>query len=104
MKKQIQKVIEDLGWRVNSDTSIEMWTDTAGQNYCIECNKGESLKEEIRSRHLGYDVDEEVELFLQAKRGGFQGVPDATILVEDCKEVEQKLEELWDAVQDLPNF
>ena len=104
MRKQTREIIENLGWRVNSDTSIEMRTDTAGQNYCIECNNKGELQEEIKYRNENYNVDEEVEMFLEAKRGGFQGVPSASILVKDCKEVEQKLKELWDAVKDLPKF
>lgn len=104
MRKQTREIIENLGWRVNSDTSIEMWTDTAGQNYCIECNNKGELQETIKSYNNGYDLDYEVEMYLEAKRNGLQGVPSASVLVEDCKEVERKLEELWEAVMDLPKF
>ena len=104
MKKEIREVIENLGWTINSDTSIEIWTDTAGQDVCIECGNVGELKEEIQSRYENYDIDEEVEMYLEAKHNGFQGVPDAETLVEDCKEVEQLIEKLWFAVQDLPKF
>ena len=104
MNKQIKKRIEDLGWRVNSDTSIETWTDTAGQDVCIECNNPGELKEAIISYRNGYDVDEQAEMFLEAKRNGFKGVPSVSVLVKDCEEVEELLDELWEAVRDLPKF
>lgn len=101
MKKKVREVIENLEWRINSDTSIETWTDTAGQNVVIECNEPSELKETIKTYYENYDVDYEVELYLQAKSKGFKGVPDATILVKDCEEVQRRLGELWKAVEDL---
>ena len=104
MTKKIKKVIEDLGWSFNSNTSITIQTNTAGQDVCIGCDKGESLKETIKFRYENYDIDQEVSLFLEAKKHGVKGVPEATLLVKDCEEVLSKLKELWFAVKDLPNF
>jgi len=101
MKKKVREVIESLGWRINSDTSIEIWTDTAGQDVCIECNEPSELKDTIRCRYENYDIDAEVEMYLQAKRNGLSGVPSARVLVKDCEEVEQLLGDLWDAVREL---
>lgn len=98
MKRALRKAIEKCGWNINSDTSIEMWTDTAGQDVFIECNKPEELVDAIKNRYENYDIDEEVKLYLEAKNNGFQGVPSATILVKDCEEVAKKLEELYFAV------
>lgn len=104
MNKHTKKVIEDLGWKVISDTCIEIWTDTAGRDVCIECNYPGELKETISAYRNGYDIDEDVELYLQAKRNGLKGVPSASVLVKDCEEVEELYDELWDAVRDLPKF
>ncbi len=104
MNEQIKKRIEDLGWRVNSDTCIEIWTDTAGRDVVIECNNPGELKETISNYRNGYDIDEEVEMFLEAKRNGLKGVPDVRTLVKDCEEVEELYDKLWDAVRDLPRF
>lgn len=98
MKKKLRKAIEKCGWTIHSDTCIEMHTDTAGQDVCIECNKPEELVDTIKNYYENYDIDEEVEMYLQAKRNGFQGVPTAVILVEDCKEVAKRLEELYFAI------
>ena len=104
MNKKVKKVIEDLGWSFNSNTSITIQTTTAGQDVCIGCDKGESLKETIKFRYENYDIDQEVSLFLEAKKHGVKGVPEVTLLVKDCEEVLSKLKELWLAVKDLPNF
>ncbi len=101
MKKKVREIIENLGWRINSDTSIEIWTDTAGQDVCIECNKPNELKDTIRCRYENYDIDEEVEMYLNASRNGLKGVPSARVLVKDCEEVERLLGDLWDAVREL---
>lgn len=104
MNKKVRKIIEDLGWNVNSDTSICTTTDVCSREIYVECNNKGELKEAIKSYCEGYDLDYEVELYLQAKRDGLSGVPNATILVKDCESEQQKLEELWEAVMDLPNF
>ena len=101
MKQKVKEVIEGLGWCVNSDTSIEIWTDTASQDVCIECDKPSELKDTIRLKYENYDIDEEVEMYLNAAKNGFKGVPRARILVKDCEEVERLLGDLWDAVKDL---
>ena len=101
MKKKVREVIEGLGWRINSNTSIEIWTDTAGQDVCIECDKPSELKDTIRCRYESYDIDEEVTMYLNASKNGLKGVPRARILVKDCEEVDRLLSDLWDAVRDL---
>ncbi len=104
MKREIRKVIEDLGWNANSDTSISTTTDVCDREIYIECNNKGELKETIENYCEGYDLDDTVEMYLEAKRNGLSGVPDVTTLVEDCESEQQKLEELWEAVMDLPKF
>ena len=101
MKKELRKAIEECGWTVNSDTSITIFTDTTGREYTIECNKPKELIDTIKNQYEGYDVDEEVGLYLEAKKNGFQGVPSARILVKDCEEIEELLEKLYEAVAKL---
>ena len=104
MKKEIRKVIEDLGWVVDSDTSIHTCTDVCDREIYVECNNKGELKETIRNYAENYDIDETVEMYLQAKHNGLSGVPSATTLVKDCESEQELLEELWEAVLDLPNF
>ena len=104
MRKQVREIIENLGWCINSDTSISTTTDVCDREIYVECNNKGELKEAIKSYCEGYDLDNTVEMYLEAKRNGLSGVPNAVTLVEDCKNEQEKLEELWEAVMDLPKF
>ncbi len=104
MKKEIKKVIEDLGWAVESDTCICTTTDVCGREIYIECDKKGKLKNTIKNYANNYDVDDEVTLYLEAKSNGLNGVPRASILVQDCENEHDKLFELWRAVRDFPRF
>lgn len=98
MNKKLRKAIEECGWNINSDTSITIFTDTTGREVTIECNEPKELIQTIKNYYEGYDVDEEVELYLQAKQNGLSGVPNARTLVKDCEEVETLLEKLYEAI------
>ena len=98
MKKKLREAIEKCGWTIQSDTCITICTDTTGREYCIECNEPNELIDTIKNQYECYDVDEEVELYLEAKKNGLQGVPTARILVKDCEEIEELLEKLYNAV------
>ena len=104
MKKEIKKTIEDLGWVVESDTCIHTLTNVCDREIYIECNNKGELKETINNYYHNYDVDEEVEMYLQAKHNGLEGVPSASVLVKDCEDEENILGELWYTVMDFPNF
>lgn len=103
MNKEFKKAIEDLGWVVQSDTCITTDTGVCSREICIECNKPSELKEAIRSRYENFDVDEEAEMYIEAKQNGFKGVPSIRTLVNDLEDEEEKYAELWVAVEDLSN-
>ena len=101
MNKEFKKAIEDLGWVVQSDTCITTDTDVCGREICIECNEPSELKETIRSYYENFDVDEEAEVYIEAKQNGLKGVPSIRTLVNDLENEEEKYTELWEAVEDL---
>ena len=101
MNKKFRKAIEDLGWVVQSDTCITTDTRVCDREICIECNEPNELKEEIRRRYENFDVDEEAEMYIEAKQNGLKGVPSIRTLVNDLEDEEEKYEELWYAVEDL---
>ena len=103
MNKEFKKAIEDLGWVVQSDTCITTDTDVCGREICIECNEPSELKETIRSYYENFDVDEEAEVYIEAKQNGLKGVPSIRTLVNDLEDEEEKYAELWEAVEDLSN-
>ncbi|MCR3569394.1 hypothetical protein K0B57_22720, partial [Salmonella enterica subsp. enterica serovar Montevideo] len=83
MNKEFKKAIEDLGWVVQSDTCITTDTGVCDREICIECNEPSELKGEIRSRYENFDVDEEAEMYIEAKQNGLKGVPSIRTLVND---------------------
>ena len=103
MNKEFKKAIEDLGWVVQSDTCITTDTGVCDREICIECNEPSELKETIRSRYENFDVDEEAEMYIEAKQNGLKGVPSIRTLVNDLEDEEEKYAELWEAVEDLSN-
>lgn len=103
MNKEFKKAIEDLGWVVQSDTCITTDTCVCDREICIECNEPSELKGEIRSRYENFDVDEEAEMYIEAKQNGLKGVPSIRTLVNDLEDEEEKYAELWEAVEDLSN-
>ena len=101
MNKKFRRAIEDLGWVVRSDTWITTDTSVCGREIYIECDEPSELKEEIRRRYENFDVDEEAEMYIEAKHNGLKGVPSISTLVYDLEDEGEKYEELWYAVEDL---
>lgn len=98
LTKEQVKQIEDLGWVFNdSMTSINQATP-AGEDYWIEANNQEELINNIKCEYENFDIDEHVEMWLEAKRNGVSGVPSAVELVDDAKEIDSMLEKLYDIV------
>ena len=97
------KTIENLGWNINSETSIEKWCDN-DKDIVIERNQGESLKTEIENRALNFDPEEEFELFIEAKQNGLSGCPSYMKMLEDCIQENEFYEELWEAIKDIPEY
>ena len=46
----------------------------------------------------GFDVDEHIEMWIEAKRSGTNGVPSARELVHDAEAIDKMLDELADAL------
>ena len=86
--------INSLGLGVQAETTeygtTEIVLTDVEQDFRFEVEKAS----DIYSYWEDYDVDEEVEMFLEAKRNGFQGVPTVSVLVKECEQVDATLEEL----------
>lgn len=113
-KKMIEETAESLGWSVDFETQeypgkkreklVTFSQDSpAGEDFSFYVFY-ESLPEianEVYSFWLDFDPDEHVSMWLEAKRCGVGGVPDAVTLAEDTKEILTMLEDLWDALSNL---
>ena len=98
MFKLLEKAIENCGWKINSDTSIEAWSPL-GEDLCIECNSDDYIVNAIKREYDSFDVDEHVEFWVK-NREFTNGVPSSvSALLEDAKDIEKMLEELYEAVK-----
>lgn len=80
---------------------VEFWTDTAGQDIPTEIEfdgTPEDFVKQFTEASDNYDVDEEVELYVNMR--GQNGVPNTIReLLDDCEEAKQTLTEIAEALQ-----
>ena len=100
MKKVIEKIRTYTDWNIDYDgefISLENWSP-AGENLIIEfnCNSKKDFIDEIKSTYENFDVEDHVRMWLNAKRGGTQGVPDVVTLVDDAREIEKMYKDLME--------
>lgn len=86
--KQIEKrylaVLEKHDWAVSSYTDdgrveLEKYSP-AGEDFSI-CVGVENLPAEVREYAAGFDIDEHIEMWIEARRNGTSGVPSTRELV-----------------------
>ena len=104
---ELKEFIEGMDWRVE-DCSIGMkheagWDlfkgSPAGEDFSFTICHNDNLKEAIQEiSHFAYnfDVDEHIEMWIEARGNGVNGVPNTRELVEDAEDISKMLEELAD--------
>lgn len=111
-KKKIENVAEELGWSVDWQTQkypkgktekyVEFSQYTpAGEDfsfYVFYDTLGD-IAHELYTWWQGFDIEEHVKMWLEAKSNGVGGVPDVFTLVEDAKAIDGMCEKLWIAVE-----
>ena len=94
--QQIEEMLEECGVRYeirNDCALVEFWTDTAGQDIPVELDY-DGTPEDFIQKFVeyadNYDVDEEVELYVNMR--GKNGVPNTVReLLDDCQEAKDTL-------------
>ena len=61
----------------------------------------EDIVSSVRKYADDFDGDEHVEELIEAKRNGFRGVPSVSILVHDAEAIQEMLDELAYALEQL---
>ena len=86
-----------------TEAMIEFWTDTVGQDIPTEFDYDgtpEDFVKQFTERAENYDVDEEVELYVNMR--GKNGVPDTVReLLDDCQEAKDTLMEIAEKLQEV---
>lgn len=106
-KNELQKYIdalENLGFYSNGTPEedgtleIQFITDHNGQETAyLNIDTSETLIDDLYELYDVFDLNEYVTLWLDAKRHGKPGVPDAADLVHDGQQIEQTYLEAWRA-------
>lgn len=95
--------LEDLGWNVELDDNdcitLSQYTP-AGEDFSfeVEFHDGnmKDIYREMYEYYQGFDVEDHVQMWLEAKSNGVSGVPGVVDLVEDAQEIDRMLEEVSD--------
>lgn len=99
---KIKEIAERLEWKVDEhdDGTVEFRKySPAGEDFSFTVNAKEAAKE-IYEYYDGFDVDEHIEMWIEARKSGTPGVPSTRRLVEDAEDISEMLKELADAVVD----
>lgn len=106
--KQIEKrylaVLEKHDWAVSSYTDdgrveLEKYSP-AGEDFSI-CVGVENLPDAVMEYYEDFDVDEHIEMWVEAKRNGTSGVPSIRRLAIDAEQIDEMLKELAYALAEV---
>lgn len=113
--ERIKKVLDELNvkYEINEETDdctasalVEFWTDTAGQDIPVEFDfdgTPEDFVKQFTKRAENYDVDEEVEIYVDMR--GKNGVPNTVReLLDDCQEAKDTLMDISRRLNDSLNL
>ena len=106
---ELKEYIEGKGWSVSDCTfggDVPGWElsqhSPAGEDFSFSVEHKNNVSwaiEEIRDYAEGFDVEEHVQMLVEARRNGFAGVPDTKTLVNDADAIKVMLLNLADDVE-----
>lgn len=79
------------------ELEIEQWSN-AGEDLVFSIISKLNVRDiakELSYLYESFDVEDHVAMWLEAKSNGVSGVPDVTTLVDDAREIEEMLYDLW---------
>lgn len=97
LEKKYLDVLEDHEWRVcgyTDDGRVELEKfSPAGEDFII-CVDVENFPEAVAKYAADFDVDDHIEMWIEARRNGVCGVPSTRELVTDAETIDDMLQEL----------
>lgn len=101
LQEKYLEILEELDWSICSYTDdgrveLEKYSP-AGEDF-IMCVEVENFPKAVAEYYQDFDVDEHIEMWIEAKNNGVSGVPSVRMLVKDAEKIEEMLEELADAL------
>lgn len=103
-KKLDQKyidVLEKNDWSVSSYTGdgrveLEKYSP-AGEDFFV-CLDVENFPKAVREYAADFDIDDHIEMWIEARRNGVSGIPSTRELVKDAEAIDAMLKELAEAL------
>lgn len=104
LKKKYLDVLEKHDWAVSSYTDdgrveLEKYSP-AGEDF-IMCLEVANFPEAVAEYAAGFDIDEHIEMWIEARRNGTRGVPSSRELVHDAEDIDKMLQELAAALAEV---
>lgn len=101
IREKYLEILEKHDWRVSSYTDdgrveLEKWSP-AGEDF-IMCVSVKDLPGSVMEYYNNFDVDDHIEMWVEARRNGVSGVPNIRALVEDAEAIEEMLKTLAGAL------
>ena len=102
--EELKVIIEKLGWQINDtlyDDGNNSWElsrySPAGEDFgflIYHNNDVKTVIKEISQYAENFDIDEHIELWIEARHNGVQGIPGTRELVKDAEDIQKMLDEL----------
>lgn len=104
LKKKYLDVLEKYDWAVSSYTGdgrveLEKYSP-AGEDF-IMCLEVKNFPEAVAEYAAGFDIDEHIEMWVEARRNGTRGVPSVRRLAIDAEDIDKMLQELAAALAEV---
>lgn len=106
LKTRLIEKAEELDWRVNIDDQnnweFEKYSP-AGEDFIfsVDAEDPKNVWREVSRYANDFDTEEHIEMWVEAKRNGREGIPSIRRLVEDADDIDEMLEELADALREV---
>lgn len=98
-----REACEALGWSVDEsdDGYVEVGKySPAGEDFSFSAN-ADNFIEEVKQYSAGFDIDEHIEMWIEARKNGVGGVPSTRELVDDAEDIDKMLQELASKLAEL---
>lgn len=100
LNPKYREICENLGWNINEcdDGTVEVSQGSpAGEDFFFAVNI-KNFPKEVDEYADGFDPDEHIEMWIEARKNGVAGVPTTRELVHDAEEIQKMLKELAEAL------
>lgn len=103
--EKLKEVIESLGWKVedidwhDGDKGWDLYQfSPAGEDFSFNIVHNNDVRKAINEissyAEDGFDIDEHIEMWIEARHNGHKGIPGPRELVEDAEEIKKMLIQL----------